>query len=98
MPWTPPKRILRSGKEERDMSDADEAVKAKKGRFAKPRAIGCAVVIAVVLAAILAWALGFFRLAAVPTLPEWPSNVGPPSVRVLGTRVFAAPRRGGRKF
>ena len=41
-------------------SDADEAVKADKGRFAKPRAMGCAVVIAAVLAIILAWALGFF--------------------------------------
>jgi hypothetical protein len=57
----PPKRILRSGEEERDMtSDADEAVKADKGRFAKPRAMGCAVVIAAVLAIILAWVLGFF--------------------------------------
>lgn len=41
-------------------SDADEAMKAKEGRFAKPRAMGCAVVVAVVLAVILAWLLGFF--------------------------------------
>ncbi len=41
-------------------SDADKAMKAKEERFAKPRAIGCAVVGAVVLAVILAWALGFF--------------------------------------
>jgi hypothetical protein len=41
-------------------SEADEEVKAKKGRVAKPRAIGCAVAVAVVLAVILAWAQGFF--------------------------------------
>ncbi len=41
-------------------SDADEAMKAKEERFAKPRAVGCAVVAAVVLAVILAWLLGFF--------------------------------------
>ena len=41
-------------------SDADEAMKAKEERFAKPRAIGCAVVAAVVLAVIFAWLLGFF--------------------------------------
>ncbi len=45
-------------------SEADEEVKAKKGRVAKPRAIGCAVVIALVLAVILAWALGFFTWLA----------------------------------
>ena len=51
--------------EEHDMkSEADEEVKAKKGRVAKPRAIGCAVVIALVLAVILAWALGFFTWLA----------------------------------
>ena len=41
-------------------ADADEAVKADKGRFAKPRAMGCAAAIAAVLAVVLAWALGFF--------------------------------------
>ena len=57
----PPERILRKGEEERDMaSDADEAVKADKGRSAKPRAMGCALVTVAVLAVILAWALGFF--------------------------------------
>ena len=53
--------ILRSGEEEHGMkSDADKAMKAKEGRFAKPRAMGCAVVGGVVLAVILAWLLGFF--------------------------------------
>ena len=62
---TPPKRILRSGEEEHDMSsETDEAMKAEKGRFAKPRAVGCAVVLAVVLAVLLAWALGFFAWLA----------------------------------
>ena len=37
-------------------SDADKTERAKAERFAKPRAIGCAVVLAVVLA----WFLGFF--------------------------------------
>ncbi len=61
MTRTPPKRILRSGEGEHDMkSGVDEEMKAKERRFAKPRAMGCAVVIAVVLAVILAWALGFF--------------------------------------
>ena len=41
-------------------SDADEAMKVKEKRFAKPKAIGCAVVGGVVLAVILAWLLGFF--------------------------------------
>ena len=41
-------------------SDADKTERAKADRFAKPRAIGCAVVLAVVLAVILAWFLGFF--------------------------------------
>ena len=41
-------------------SDTDEAMKAKAVRFAKPKAMGCAVVIVVVLAVILAWLLGFF--------------------------------------
>ncbi len=40
-------------------SDADEAMTAKEKRFARPRAIGCAVVAAVVLAAVVAWLLGF---------------------------------------
>jgi hypothetical protein len=40
--------------------DTDRAMKAKVGRFAKPKAIGCAVVFSVVLAVILAWLLGFF--------------------------------------
>ncbi len=57
----PPRRVLRGGEEEHGMrSDADEAMKAKAGRFAKPKAIGCAVVGGVVLAVILAWLLGFF--------------------------------------
>ncbi len=61
MTRTPPKRILRSGEEEHDMkSGRDEAMRAKVERFAKPKAIGCAVVGGVVLAVILAWALGFF--------------------------------------
>ena len=41
-------------------SDTDKAMKAKVERFAKPQAIGCAVVFGVVLAVILAWLLGFF--------------------------------------
>ncbi len=41
-------------------SDTDEAMKAKEERFAKPRAIGCAVMGGVALAIILAWLLGFF--------------------------------------
>jgi uncharacterized membrane protein YgaE (UPF0421/DUF939 family) len=41
-------------------SDRDEAMKAKVERFAKPRAVGCAVVLGVVLAVILAWFFGFF--------------------------------------
>ena len=41
-------------------SDAEEAMKVKEERFAKPKAIGCAVVGGVVLAVILAWLLGFF--------------------------------------
>ncbi len=57
----PPRRTLRSGEEEHDMrSERDEEMKAKEERFAKPKAIGCAVVAAVVLAVILAWLLGFF--------------------------------------
>ena len=40
-------------------SGADEAMKAKEERFAKPKAIGCAVVGGLVLAIILAWLLGF---------------------------------------
>jgi hypothetical protein len=57
----PLKRILRGGEEEHDMtSDTDEAMKAKEERFAKPRAIGCAVMGGVALAIILAWLLGFF--------------------------------------
>ena len=40
------------------------AMKAKEARFAKPKAVGCAVVAAVVLAVILAWALGFFTWLA----------------------------------
>ena len=57
----PPKRILRTGEEERGMaSDAAKAERAKADRFAKPRAIGCAVVAAVALAVVLAWFLGFF--------------------------------------
>ncbi len=60
----PLKRILRGGEEEHDMtSDTDEAMKAMKAkeeRFAKPRAIGCAVMGGVALAIILAWLLGFF--------------------------------------
>ena len=57
----PPKRILGSGEEEHAMTSyADEAMKAKEERFAKPKAIGCAVVGGVVLAVILAWLLGFF--------------------------------------
>ena len=35
-------------------------MEAKVGRFAKPKAIGCAVVFGAVLAVILAWFLGFF--------------------------------------
>ena len=47
--------------EEHDMeSGADEARKAKERRFAKPKAMGCAVVGGVVLAIIFAWLLGFF--------------------------------------
>ena len=42
------------------MSDRDETMKAEEGRFAKPRAVGCAVVSAAVLAIVLGWALGFF--------------------------------------
>ncbi len=62
---TPLKRILRSGEEDHDMeSDADDAMKAKEARFAKPRAVGCAAVAAVVLAVILAWALGSFTWLA----------------------------------
>ncbi len=45
-------------------SEADEETKAEKGRFAKPRAVGCAVVLAVVLAVILAWFLGLFSWLA----------------------------------
>ncbi len=57
----PPKRILRTGEEGPEMaSDADKTERAKADRFAKPRAIGCAVVAAVVLAVVLAWFLGFF--------------------------------------
>ena len=41
-------------------SETTEAAKAKVERFAKPQAIGCAVVVGVVLAVILAWLLGFF--------------------------------------
>ena len=41
-------------------SDTDKAMAAKVGRFAKPNAIGCAVVFGVVLAVIAAWFLGFF--------------------------------------
>ncbi len=41
-------------------SETTEAAKAKEERFAKPRAMGCAVVGGVVLAVILAWLLGFF--------------------------------------
>ena len=41
-------------------SDRDKAMKAKVERFAKPRAVGCAVVLGVVLAVILAWFFGFF--------------------------------------
>ena len=41
-------------------SDRDEAMKAKVQRFAKPRAVGCAVAGGAVLAVILAWVLGFF--------------------------------------
>ena len=41
-------------------SDRDEAMKAKVERFAKPRAVGCAVVLGVVLAVILAWFFGLF--------------------------------------
>ena len=41
-------------------SDTDETMKAKEERFAKPRAVGCAVVVGVVLAVILAWFFGFF--------------------------------------
>jgi uncharacterized membrane protein YgaE (UPF0421/DUF939 family) len=41
-------------------SDTDRAMKAKVGRYAKPRAIAVAVVIGVVLAVIFAWLLGFF--------------------------------------
>ncbi len=40
-------------------SGADEAMKAKERRFAKPKAIGCAVVGGVVLGIIFAWLLGF---------------------------------------
>ena len=59
--WTPPERTLRGNEGEHVMkSDTDEEMTAKERRFAKPRAMGCAVVIAVVLAVILAWALGFF--------------------------------------
>jgi hypothetical protein len=61
MTRTPPKRIFRRGEEEHNMkSGRDEAMKAKVERFAKPKAMGCAVVGGVVLAVILAWALGFF--------------------------------------
>ncbi len=57
----PPKRILRTGEGEPEMaSDADKAERAKADRFAKPRAVGCAVVAAAVLAVVLAWFLGFF--------------------------------------
>jgi hypothetical protein len=45
-------------------SERDAEMKAKEGRFAKPKAIGCAVVAAVVLAVILAWLLGFFTWLA----------------------------------
>ena len=41
-------------------SDRDKALRAKIEQIAKPRAIGCAVVLAVVLAVSLAWLLGFF--------------------------------------
>ena len=41
-------------------SGTDKEMTAKVERFAKPRAVGCAVVLAVVLAVILAWFLGFF--------------------------------------
>ncbi len=61
MTRTPPERTLRSGEEEHDMkSGADEAMKAKERRFAKPKAIGCAVGGGLVLAVIFAWLLGFF--------------------------------------
>ncbi len=41
-------------------SGRDEAMRAKVERFAKPKVMGCAVAGGVVLAVILAWALGFF--------------------------------------
>ena len=41
-------------------SEREKAMEAKVGRFAKPKAIGCAVVFGAVLAVILAWFLGFF--------------------------------------
>ncbi len=45
-------------------SGRDEAMKAKVERFAKPKAMGCAVVGGVVLAVVLAWLLGFFTWLA----------------------------------
>ena len=41
-------------------SDRDKEMKAKVERFAKPKAIGWALVFGAVLAVILAWFLGFF--------------------------------------
>jgi hypothetical protein len=40
------------------VSEPTEAAKIE--RFAKPKAIGCAVAFGVVLAVIVGWALGFF--------------------------------------
>jgi hypothetical protein len=41
-------------------SETDKAVRAKVEQTAKPRAVGCVVVLGVVLAVILAWFFGFF--------------------------------------
>ncbi len=58
---TPPGRILRSGEEGHGItSERDKGLKAEEKRFARPTAVGCAVVAAVALAVILAWLLGFF--------------------------------------
>jgi hypothetical protein len=61
MTRTAPRRILRSGEENRTMkSETTKALKSKVERYAKPRGIVLSVVIGVMLTGIFAGLLGFF--------------------------------------
>ena len=64
-------------------SETDKAMVAKERRFAKPTAIGCALVAGVVLAVIFAWLLGFFTWLGVVQIRVTPKTRNPFTIKAL---------------